>query len=106
MLTFRLKAEATRTLTFRLKAEATRTEEGADATGTTVQGVRAIRGGPRERRPRPSGPRDARVWRRHRPRSARGPARAARRRLPVGDLRRDRRPPPRASHHRLPRDGG
>ena len=54
---------------------------------------------------RPPGARDARLRRRHRPRGARHPARAARRRLRVGDLRRDRRSAARGSDARLPRAG-
>ena len=54
---------------------------------------------------RPPGPGDARLRRRHRPRGARHPARPARRRLRVGDLRRDRGPAPRGSDDRLPRPG-
>ena len=46
---------------------------------------------------RPPGARHARLRRRHRPRGARHPARAARRGLRVGHLRRDRRPAPRGS---------
>ena len=66
----------------------------------------AVRMSPsRPRAARPPGPRHARLWRRHRPRGARHPARPARRRLRVGDLRRDRRPAARGSDDRLPRDG-
>ena len=54
---------------------------------------------------RPSGPRHARLRRRHRPRGARHPARAARRRIRLRDLRRDRRSAARAAHARLPRHG-
>ena len=59
-----------------------------------------------ERRGRgPSDPRDARLWRRDRARSARHPPRAARRRLRLRDHRRDRRPAPRGRDDRLPRHG-
>ncbi len=50
-----------------------------------------------ERRRRPPGARHARLRRRHRPRGARHPARAARGRLRLGDLRRDGGPAARGS---------
>ena len=50
-----------------------------------------------------SGPRDARVRRRDRPRGARHPARPSRGRIRVGDLRRGGRPPARIDDARLPR---
>ena len=54
---------------------------------------------------RPPGARDARLRRRDRPRGARHPARAPRRRLRVRDLRRDRGSAARGPDHRLPRHG-
>ena len=56
--------------------------------------VRSGAGGARSAHP--PGARDARLRRRDRPRGARHPARAARGRLRVGHLRRDRRPPSRS----------
>ena len=61
---------------------------------------RRARGG---RASRPSGAGDARLRRRHRPRGARHPEGAARRRLPLGHLRRDRRLAARGSDARLSR---
>ena len=69
-------------------------------------GGRPPRTMPPSRRPRagrPSGAGDARLRRRHRPRGARHPEGAARRRLPLGHLRRDRRLAARGSDPRLSR---
>ena len=69
-------------------------------------GARRLDGCRRARRgraSRPSGAGDARLRRRHRPRGARHPEGAARRRLPLGHLRRDRRLAARGSDPRLSR---
>ena len=65
-----------------------------------LDGCRRARGG---RASRPSGAGDARLRRRHRPRGARHPEGAARRRLPLGHLRRDRRLAARGPDPRLSR---
>ena len=68
----------------------------ASGAGARCRGrPRGAHDGPRPGAARPPGARDARVRRRHRPRGARHPARAPRRGLRVGDLRRDGRPAPR-----------